>query len=136
MNILCDTLTEVMQYFKFNDLINLSSTNKFYYDKIFNDPLFIVSIYELSLVDSIETLQYFKKINKKIFVKKLIINYRYSCDIYDGFHDDDENINCERYDYYNECEYCLYKTNFLENILLKCYIFSMKNNDGQIFYLK
>jgi len=83
LNILNDTLTEITQYLKFNDLINIGLTNKKYYNNIFIDPSFIISIYNLSLIISKETLNFFEKINKKIFVKNLIIfNKRYLTDLH------------------------------------------------------
>lgn len=74
MDALNDTLTEIIQYFTFDDLINFVLTNKKNYNNIFTDSLFCVNIYELSLMDNIKTLKFIEKITKKIFVKKLIIN--------------------------------------------------------------
>ena len=73
LNISNDTLSEIIQYLKFNDLINIGLTNKNNYDKIFIDPSFIMSTYKLSLIVSEKTFKFFEKINKKIFVKNLII---------------------------------------------------------------
>jgi len=73
LNISSDTLTEITQYLKFNDLINIGLTNKENYNNIFVNPSFIILIYNLSLINSNETIKFFEKINKKIFVKKLII---------------------------------------------------------------
>jgi len=79
LNIYGDTFIEITQYLNFNDLINIGLTNKNNYDKIFIDPLIIISIYNLSLINNKETLFFFEKINKKIFVKNLIIINKNNC---------------------------------------------------------
>ena len=96
LNISGDTLTEITQYLKFNDLINIGLTNKENYNNIFVNPSFIISIHNLSLIISEKTLKFFEKINKKIFVKNLII------------------IDNNHYKRYSKME-----INFLQNILPK-----------------